>query len=716
VEATELRATLAVVALALLTGASGAAQSGPLALRPGAQLASVEFRFHPTQSFRVADLEKHLRLEGRASFYRTRRLLGKLPLIDSPSSQRFDPIELQKDVSRLRRFYQESGFPRPEIDYEVESNDAGTEARVTFLVEEGPAVVLRELQVSAPTGLPDSLTSAWGALARELASLENRRFGITEGRTIESKIVSFLGDQGYLEPTVRSTVTIDSTEWQANVVVQVETGPRRRVGPILVDGNKSVTDRVVERELPFATGDWLSATDLARGRARVQQVSLFRQVTLTPGAAIGDSLVPLRISVGESRPRLSLAEVGYVSDGPGLTGRVQWTHPNFTGGARSLTASLEVQTGVASLNAQSERLLHAGLTLTQPYVFVPGLIGSVGPFFEFQDDYRDQSVSLGAAATLVYRLTDLSSVVLQYRYRAREILEYRFGDVAPADLSSQARGTLEDIALLDSLGSSDDESTVSLSASLGRVDNVVNPRRGILFRPSVAVTFPAAISTASFVRLDLTTSGYYPLGREVVAAGRLSWGRLLPYGKSVPGPGEDPTIEFVYLRDQSMTAGGTDDVRGWENRMLGPKVPDVETTIRGTDTVLVADHYSPIGALARLTGSLELRFPAPGLSSNWGSHIFLDGGRVWTPDERFSQSPFLPAETDFRFAAGTGLSYLTPVGAIRVSLAYKLNPSDLDLRDPGEVLAAAVAGAPLGSVPTSWWRRLHLHLSIGLAF
>ena len=30
--------------------------------------------------------------------------------------------------------------------------------------------------------------------------------------------------------------------------------------------------------------------------------------------------------------------------------------------------------------------------------------------------------------------------------------------------------------------------------------------------------------------------------------------------------------------------------------------------------------------------------------------------------------------------------------------------------------AAAVAGVPLGNVPTSWWRRLHLHLSIGLAF
>jgi outer membrane protein insertion porin family len=529
-------------------------------------------------------------------------------------------------------------------------------------------------------------------------------------------VVGFLGDRGYPDPVVRSAVTIDSTAGVADLGLEVQAGPRRKVGAITVEGNRSVTDRVIERELPFETGDWLSASALAQGRARVQQVNLFRQVTLTPEAATGDSVVPLRVSVGESRPRLSLAEIGYVSAGPGLTGRVQWTHPNFTGGARSLTASLEIQTGVASLDAQSERLLHAGLTLTQPYVFVRGLIGSVGPFFEFQDDYRDKSVSLGASASLVYRLGDLSSVVLQYRYRAREILEYRFGDVTPSDLEDLTGGALDGVALIDSLGSSDDESKLSLSATVGKVDNVVNPRRGVLLRPSVAFTFPAALSTASFVRLDLTTSAYEPLSRDLVVAGRLSVGRLIPYGKSIPGPGEDPTIEFIHLRDESMTAGGTDDVRGWDSRMLGPKLPDVETSIRGTDTVLVADRYSPIGALARLTGSLELRFPAPGLSSSWGAHVFLDGGRVWTPDERFSVSPFLPAETDFRFATGGGLSYLTPVGAIRMSLAYKLNPSDLDVRDAGEVLDAVVAGAPLSSVPTSWWRRLHLHLSIGLAF
>jgi outer membrane protein assembly factor BamA len=129
--------------------------------------------------------------------------------------------------------------------------------------------------------------------------------------------------------------------------------------------------------------------------------------------------------------------------------------------------------------------------------------------------------------------------------------------------------------------------------------------------------------------------------------------------------------------------------------------------------VFVADRYAPIGALARVTGSLELRFPAPGFSPSWQAHVFVDGGRVWTPDERFSQSPLLPGETDFRFSLGVGLSYQTPVGALGLNLGYKLNPSAVDVRDAGEVLNALVAGQPITSVPEDWRHRFHLHVMFG---
>jgi len=95
--------------------------------------------------------------------------------------------------------------------------------------------------------------------------------------------------------------------------------------------------------------------------------------------------------------------------------------------------------------------------------------------------------------------------------------------------------------------------------------------------------------------------------------------------------------------------------------------------------------------------------------------VFLDAGRVWTPDERFSQSPLLPEGSPIRFSTGVGLSYQTPVGALGISMGYKLNPSLLDERNPNDVTQALEAGTSVEDLPTQWLRRIHLHLSFGLA-
>ena len=102
-----------------------------------------------------------------------------------------------------------------------------------------------------------------------------------------------------------------------------------------------------------------------------------------------------------------------------------------------------------------------------------------------------------------------------------------------------------------------------------------------------------------------------------------------------------------------MTAGGTDDVRGWGSRLLGPKFPEVEAHIEGSDTVLSADSYVPAGTLARLAGTLEFRFPFPGLTKPGELRSFMDSGKVWTPDAQFKLAR-LDGDTDLRFSLGTG--------------------------------------------------------------
>jgi outer membrane protein assembly factor BamA len=123
-----------------------------------------------------------------------------------------------------------------------------------------------------------------------------------------------------------------------------------------------------------------------------------------------------------------------------------------------------------------------------------------------------------------------------------------------------------------------------------------------------------------------------------------------------------------------------------------------------------------VGGLARFIGSVELHFPMPLLGDAFQPYVFYDGGRVWTPEERFALNAGDLDQDKWYQSVGIGIGYETVVGAIQVALGYKLNPSPLDLRSPQDVLNALSHGTPLEAAPTSGARRFHLHFSIGSSF
>jgi outer membrane protein assembly factor BamA len=189
----------------------------------------------------------------------------------------------------------------------------------------------------------------------------------------------------------------------------------------------------------------------------------------------------------------------------------------------------------------------------------------------------------------------------------------------------------------------------------------------------------------------------------------------MPFGVSVPAPdGSDRLETYFKLRDAVLTAGGSQDVRGWGTDLLGPKAPDVV----GVDgSTVPTARYVPLGGLARWTGSFQVEVPLPVLGRPHGLHAFVDAGRVWTPDGRFlpTEVPLVPEQLgeSVRVGTGIGVSIGTPVGPVQLDLGYKLNPSTLDVRDAAAVGRALLDGDPVSAVPAEGIRRWHLHLSIG---
>src|SRR5205823_3479571 len=83
----------------------------------------------------------------------------------------------------------------------------------------------------------------------------------------------------------------------------------------------------------------------------------------------------------------------------------------------------------------------------------------------------------------------------------------------------------------------------------------------------------------------------------------------------------------------------------------------------------------PLGGNALLFNTVEFRFPL--LGSNLGGALFHDAGNVY---RSFSDISFRASQKDpqdFNYmvhAAGMGVRYRTPVGPVRVDLAYSINP------------------------------------------
>ncbi len=720
-----LRMTSPLLASLLATPLT--AQDALSGIGPGTQINKIEFRYVSEHSFQEKDLRPLIALTARGGLVGIRRALGFLPFVSPVGEHPFRPVELQRDVVRIRNFHHRNGFLDAKVDYDVTYQAQDDLVDVTFVVEEGPPLLSREIRfVAADSGaaappvpatapaIAPEIAPAWRRFTVEEAEYRGR-LGEGERRGLADRTTRWFRNRGYPFAAVEADVLVDTAANRADVTVRVRPGLRARIREFAVRGNETVPARELTRQLPLEPGDWYDAAKLEQGRAQLTQLSIVRLALLgVPRESADDSSVVVQLGVTENPPRIVRGEAGIASSG-GLVSQIDWTHRSFLGGVRSFTVSATAQTGLVALESPAERRYRLAASVFQPYVGSRFLSAAGGPFVEYRDDLRDRSQAVGFEAALVYATSPLRSVSLGYGISHREILDFGFGDdLEPIDYLPLLG--LADSASVGALGTTVNRSVLSLDASWGDVDDFSDPGKGYVVRPRVSVTLPG-FNTSEYVLLDLAASAFLPLTGRIGFTLRGSAGRIFPFGRSVRATGsESPFVSLLRLRDVTFSTGGTRDVRGWGSQLVGPKLPEVRFREESGVTTPFAERYSPIGGLARVQASAEVRLPLPGFDTKWQTFVFLDGARVWTPDDRFSLDAGELDQDRFFLGTGAGIGYETVVGAVQVALGYKLNPSELDQRDPDEVLQALQQGRPVSTVPANSRRRLQLHFSIGATF
>jgi len=772
-----------------LAGALAAAPAGaqaPLAfVNDSTRVSSISFRFDSTQTLDertfvpvVATREPTGICE--AGFLA--RAISWLPFCGEAGVYPLLPVELQRDVHRLERHYRRNGFPFPRIDYEVALDTARNNADVTFSIVEGPPLRIATLAFLGPGGaeateeLPRELDQEWRDLVKSTQVGPGDRLDDFALVRLQGEVLAWLRERGFAHATVSASIAIeadtmamtparrralgDMLEWlrteqryearvaagdgipRADVQVKLHPGPLARYDSIRVAGAVRVNDGVLLRELPFERGDVFRQSELTEGQRQIFGLNLFQlaAVDVTPRQRV-DSTVNIRVTVTEAPARTLSGRAGFFSES-GVTGEVDWTHRDFLGDARSLTVSLQGLTGVGAFPSDGypDRRYRLGVSLRQPYVLDRRLSALFGPYVEYREDEIETARRAGADATLLYEASSFRTAALTYSYSRRAILDRPGGGLVDA-------GGL----LFDSLVISRGE--LRLTAGYGQwVDNALNPTRGLILRPLIAVA-GLAPGSVRYGTATLSATAILPLRQRWGVVARAGGGFLEPFG------GTDLSLyaeDYTGTRDVLMYAGGTGDVRGWASNLLGPKffdirIPDPQRLldilggvepVPAADTfysevVIVRPYYQPIGGQRRVFGSMQLNVPLP-LGPNWGASAFVDAGRVWAPagfvfnlaDTLAITFPNLaPALARLRSDAehvrvgvGAGLQYLTPVGFLSVAVGVKVNPSYADMRRPEDVWRELdiyeLTGEPpnLGDVEERWSRRLQFHLSIGQRF
>jgi outer membrane protein insertion porin family len=191
-----------------------------------------------------------------------------------------------------------------------------------------------------------------------------------------------------------------------------------------------------------------------------------------------------------------------------------------------------------------------------------------------------------------------------------------------------------------------------------------------------------------FIRLELDFRDYFKIKRNVIWANRLNFGYGYAYGNST-------SLPFV----RQFFAGGSNDIRAFPARSLGP----------GTSRIQTRDLYADQSGDIKAMLNTELRFK---LVSILHGALFADAGNVWLrqedPLKPGSGFEFKDVLSEMAVGTGVGLRVDATIFVIRLDVAFPIRKPYLP---PGE--RWVIDQIDFGDKN---WRRNNIIYNIGIGY
>lgn len=526
--------------------------------------------------------------------------------------------KLSADLERLRSYYLDRGY----INFNIESTQVAItpdkkEIYITINVKEGDVYTLEKVKLAGNLIVqPDEITKLVQVGPGEIFSRRNA--------TETSKAISDrLGDDGYVFANVNMVPDINEADKTVAMTFFVDPGKRVYVNRINMRGNTKTRDEVLRRELRQMEASWASNTKIERSKTRLERLGYFEEVNVETPPVVGTSdQIDVNYTVVE-RPSGNLtAGVGF-SQTQGIILNANISQDNVFGSGKRLNLAFN----------NSDVSTNYRFGFLNPYFTLDGI--SLG----YELGYRSTDAR---QANIASYTTDVANAGMNFGIPLNEFDTLRFNaDVKHTSLDTTPSSSREITDFIAEEG----DSFLTFAPSIGWTHDTLNrfvfPTSGGQQRLSALATVPG--SDLEYYKISYKQQEYFPIAKDLT----FSLSAEAAYGD---GYGKTDDLPFF----ENYFAGGVRSVRGFNDNTLGPR----DSTNR------------PLGGSTKLAGSAELFFPVPFMKESKSIRLgtFIDAGMV---DDSFSFN-------EMRYSAGISGEWLSPFGAISVSVAKPINLEDQD--------------------------------------
>ncbi len=538
-------------------------------------------------------------------------------------ADQYSKTKLTGDIEALKSFYLDRGYIEMNVDStQVSITPDKKDIYLTINITEGEKYAVRGIKFEGEMfGREEEL--------RQLVLLKDGQTYSGARLTATNKLITDrLGTFGYAFANVNANPEVDREKREVAFTFMIDPGKRAYVRHMNIQGNTTTRDEVIRREFRQFESSWYDANKIKLSRDRVDRLGYFKDVTIdTPEAQGTSDQVDVNMTVVE-KPTGNFQIGGAFSQAEKFSLSASIQQANFAGSGN--TVGIDLNTSKYSRTI--------AFSQTNPYYTDDGVSQSYELYLR---TFEPPAVNIGA-----YSIKQKGGRV-SWGVPFSEVDTVFFGiGLEHATVTTDETSPSFYKKYVRNLGGpASGEGTVSsnslpLTMAWGRDsrDSSVTPTIGRYQRANLEVDL---VGDSKYFRMVYEHQWYRPLTSYMTLAlkGEFDYGHGIDHN-------EYPVFKNFY-------AGGIGSVRGYYSSSLGYVDPE---------------NLDALGGASRLIGNAELQFPFPGQgkdrSLRW--FAFLDGGQVYQEGQRMRLQ-------ELRYATGLGISWISPVGPLKLSYAKPLN-------------------------------------------